>query len=102
MPTFSDRATLLRDIERLLKLMMHQGHYRAREWYAEKSLWKGMRIQVSKREDFARVNKWIEVYIILYNIFRSFDDKWDDEEPEEDVEPEVEEESNFGTFYCFN
>jgi hypothetical protein len=61
-----------------------------------------MRIQVSKREDFARVNKWIKVYIILYNMFRSFDDEWDDEEPEEDDEPEVEEEPNFATFYCFN
>jgi hypothetical protein len=61
-----------------------------------------MRIQVSKRENFARVNKWIEVCFILYNMFRSFDDKWDDKEPEEDDEPEVEEESNFGTFYCFN
>jgi hypothetical protein len=58
-----------------------------------------MRIQVSKREDFARVNKWIEACIILYNMFRSFDDEWDDEEPEEDDEPEVEEEPNFGTFY---
>ena len=61
-----------------------------------------MRIQVSKRENFARVNKWIEVCFILYNMFRSFDDKWDDKEPEEDDEPEVEEESNFGTFYCVN
>jgi len=61
-----------------------------------------MRIQVSKREDFAKVNKWIEACIILYNMFRSFDDEWDDEEPEEDDEPEVEEEPNFGTFYCFN
>ena len=61
-----------------------------------------MRIQVSKRENFARVNKWIEVCFILYNMFRSFDDKWDDKEPEEDDEPEVEEGSNFGTFYCFN
>ena len=61
-----------------------------------------MRFQVSKRENFARVNKWIEVCIILYNMFRSFDDKWDDEEPEEDDEPEVEEEPNFGTFYGFN
>ena len=61
-----------------------------------------MRIQVSKREDFASVNKWIEVCIILYNMFRSFDDEWDDEEPEEDDEPEVEEEPNFATFYCFN
>ena len=61
-----------------------------------------MRIQVSKREDFARVNKWIKVSIILYNIFRSFDDEWDDEEPGEDDEPEVEEEPNFATFYGFN
>ena len=50
-----------------------------------------MRIQVSKREDFARVNKWIKVCIILYNMFRPFDDEWDDEEQEEDDEPEVEE-----------
>ena len=42
-----------------------------------------MRIQVSKREDFARVNKWI---------------KWDDGEPKEDDEPEIAEEPNFGTF----
>ena len=61
-----------------------------------------MRIQVSKREDFARVSKWIKVCIILYNMFRPFDDEWDDEEPEEDDEPEVEEEPNFATFYGFN
>ena len=46
-----------------------------------------MRIQVSKREGFARVNKWI---------------KWDDGEPKEDDEPEIAEEPNFGTFYGFN
>jgi len=57
-----------------------------------------MRIQVSKREDFAKVKKWIEACIILYNMFRSFDGEWDDEEPEEDDEPEVAEEPNFGTF----
>ena len=61
-----------------------------------------MRIQVSKREDFARVNKLIKVCIILYYMFRSFDDEWDDEEPEEDDEPEVAEETNFATFYGFN
>ena len=61
---------------------------------------KGIRIQVSKREDFARVNKWIKVCIILYNMLRSFDDEWDDEEEEED-EPEAED-PNFGTFYGFN
>ena len=33
---------------------------------------------------------------------KQVDDEWDDEEPEEDDEPEVEEESNFGTFYCYN
>jgi hypothetical protein len=57
-----------------------------------------MRIQVSKRKDFARVDKWIKVCIILYNMFRSFHDERDDEEPEEDDEPEVAEEPNFGTF----
>ena len=44
------------------------------------------------------INKWIKVCIILYNMFRSFDDERDDEEPEEDDDPEVSEEPNFGTF----
>jgi hypothetical protein len=60
---------------------------------------KGIRIQVSKREDFARVNKWIKVCIILYNMLRSFDDEWDDEEEEEEDEPVAQEP---GTFYGFN
>ena len=50
----------------------------------------------------ARVNKWIKVCIILYDMFRPFDDEWDDEEPEDVDEPEVEEEPNFATFYGFN
>ena len=51
-----------------------------------------------KARGLARVNKRLKVCIILYNIFRSFDDQWDDEELEEDDEPEVAEEPNFGRF----
>ena len=143
MPTFSDRATLLRDIERLLKLMilyndddgtededefenmvLFYEYISSRRYVNErvqipKSLefcnaifnypddvfrtiidycpkskiikysaivlntskqhvkgmlksrfgsLKGIRVQVSKLEYFARVNKWIKVCIILYNI----------------------------------
>ena len=40
---------------------------------------KGLRIQVKKLDDFVRVNEWIVVCIILYNILLSFKDEWDDD-----------------------
>jgi len=43
---------------------------------------------VKQLEDFVRVNEWIVVCIILYNILLSFKDEWteDDIEEEEAVE----------------
>ena len=47
---------------------------------------KGIRILVQKLEDFERVNKWIIVCIILYNMFIRFADVWDEEDEDEQEE----------------
>ena len=47
----------------------------------------GIRILISKREDFARANQWIKVCITLYNMFRCFNDNWqDDLENDDEIE----------------
>ena len=48
---------------------------------------KGLRIQVKKLDDFVRVNEWIVVCIILYNMLHSFNDDWD----EDDIDVEEDE-----------
>jgi len=50
---------------------------------------KGVRIQVKKLDDFVRINEWIVVCIILYNILHSFNDEWEEDIDEEDEEDEA-------------
>jgi len=50
---------------------------------------KGLRIHVKKLDDFVRINEWIVVCIILYNILHSFNDEWDEYIDEEEVEDEA-------------
>jgi len=50
---------------------------------------KGLRIHVTKLDDFVRINEWIVVCIILYNILHSFNDEWDEDIDEEEVEDEA-------------
>jgi len=45
---------------------------------------RGIRSLVSKPDDFARANRWIKVCIVLYNMFRFFNDNWQDDEEDED------------------
>jgi len=48
---------------------------------------KGLRILVRQLEDFVRVNEWIVICIILYNILLNFKDEW----PDDDVDQQEEE-----------
>ena len=54
---------------------------------------KGLRIQVKQLDDFVRVNEWIVVCIILYNILLSFKDEWSEDDIEEEEEEEADEEA---------
>ena len=53
---------------------------------------KGIRTQINKSSDFANINKWVVVCLILHNMLICFNEIWVDEDIEddnaEDIAPE--------------
>lgn len=53
---------------------------------------RGIRIQIHKKEDTEKVNKWIVAYLILHNMVTKFNDDWEDTSLENETETDEENE----------
>jgi hypothetical protein len=55
---------------------------------------RGLRIQIHKKEDIERVNRWIVAVLILHNMVMKFNDNWEGEMIDEELEQDQEVEEN--------
>lgn len=51
---------------------------------------RGLRIQIRKKEDVERVNRWIVCVLILHNMVMKFKDNWDEEVIEDELDSDLE------------
>ena len=53
---------------------------------------RGLRVQIQKKEDTLKVNKWIVAVLVLHNMVLKFNDNWEEEiiENDEDLNEEFE------------
>jgi hypothetical protein len=58
---------------------------------------RGLRIQIHKKEDTEKVNKWIVTCLVLHNMVVKFNDNWEDTSLENETETETDEENEGST-----
>lgn len=56
---------------------------------------RNLRIQIHKKEDVEKVNKWIVACLILHNMVTGFNDDWEDNFQENDTESDSEESETY-------